>query len=425
MGEAISFHLVQLSDIDTIFECQHNATIMQISSTSLFLSILILFGSLTSCHSSVKKEVASPQKQQVLPSANYEVYLPKGPKPATGWPLLIAIDPHGSGKTAMKHLQEAVTNYPAILLASNQIQNNDPNYMQELNALIIEASEKFPINGQVYLAGFSGGARMALSYAGSHPIAGVIAAGAFASPGELRAIHGTVLGLIGMDDFNFSEAAQYLFQPDQLPSNTHIELTNASHEWPDADRMTNAWGWFRLADSSANKAELSDYVNRQQQRIDSLTKAGNLLQATCLDRNMGAVSSFNALFPFEKDTKTLSSSPAYQQQLAALGESLKTEMARRQQLTQALMENDENWWKSEIESLHQKATNEPDLIQRMAWKRLNGFLGIICYSYSRQLLARKDTEHLKQVLMVYRLAEPENPDMLHFSDELEKLQNWK
>ena len=44
------------------------------------------------------------------------------------------------------HLQGAVTNYPAVLVASNQIQNNDPNYMQELNALIIEASEKFPIN---------------------------------------------------------------------------------------------------------------------------------------------------------------------------------------------------------------------------------------------------------------------------------------
>jgi len=398
---------------------------MQISSTSLFLSILILFGSLTSCHSSAKKEVASPQKQQALSSDAYEVYLPEGPTPATGWPLLIAIDPHGSGKTAMNHLQGAVTNYPAVLVASNQIQNNDPNYMQELNALIIEASEKFPINRQVYLAGFSGGARMALSYAGSHPVAGVIAAGAFAPPDELRAIHGIVLGLIGMDDFNFPEAAQYLFQPDQLPANTHIELTNASHEWPDVDRLKNAWGWFLLADTTASKAELSDYVNRQQQRIDSLTKAGNLLQASCLNRNMGTVSSFNAVVPFEQKANELMNSPAYQQQLAALGESLKTEMARRQQLTQAFMEKDENWWKNEIDSLHQRATSEPDLIQRMSWKRLIGFLGIICYSYSRQLLARKDTEHLKQVLMVYRLAEPENPDMLHFSDELEKLQNRK
>ena len=119
-----------------VITCQHNATVMQISSTSLFLSILILFGSLTSCHSSAKKEVASPQKQQALSSDAYEVYLPEGPTPATGWPLLIAIDPHGSGKTAMNHLQGAVTNYPAVLVASNQIQNNDPNYMQERNNFV-------------------------------------------------------------------------------------------------------------------------------------------------------------------------------------------------------------------------------------------------------------------------------------------------
>jgi len=389
---------------------------MTTSATRLFLIGLIVLSSFTGCQSSTK------QKADHLESTDaYEVRLPEGPQPDKGWPLLIAIDPHGSGKTAVDHLKDAVANYPAVLVASNRIQNNDPNYIAELNALIIDIAQKYPVSEQVYLVGFSGGARMALTYARSHPVAGVLAAGAFAGPEELQTIQCPVMGLIGMDDFNFSEAAAYLFHPEKLPSPIHIELTNASHEWPDADRLTKAWAWFRLADNAANKTAIDSYVQRQQQRIDSLTQTGNLLQAACLGRNMGTVSAFNTLSPFHQNTNALIQSPAYQQQLKALGESLQLEMKIRQQLAQSLFEKDESWWINEIATLHEHEASETDLLLQMAWKRLSGFLGIICYSYSRQLLSRKDTENLKQVLMVYRLAEPENPDMKHFAEELDSL----
>ncbi|WP_120273316.1 hypothetical protein [Mangrovibacterium diazotrophicum] len=394
---------------------------MSFSSKAILLVCLAIFSCLSSCHSSTKKEAISPQQQQTATSDDYEVYLPEDNQPKNGWPLLIAIDPHGSGITAMQHLQQAAEQYPAIIIASNRIQNNDPNFMAELDKLITDARKRYPVSDRIYLAGFSGGARMALAYAGSHRVSGVIAAGAFAQPDELRTIPCPVIGILGMDDFNFSEAAQYLFNPELLPVNVHIELTHASHEWPGADRLTDAWGWFQLSNES-NKDKLTNYVERQQQRIDSLMLTGDLLQAACSSRNMASVPAFEALVPFSKNTNELTGSTAYQQQLEALGKSLQFEMNTRQELSQALIEKDALWWTNEISVLQKKAETEPDVIQQMAYKRLTGFLGIVCYSYSRQFVARGDAAQLEQVLMVYRLAEPNNPDVLRFTEELKKLQ---
>jgi len=392
------------------------------ASSRVLFTCLIIFGNLTGCQSSAKKAAETPTKQKSASSSSdaYDVYLPKGESSENDWPLLVAIDPHGSGTTALKHLKEAVDNYPAVLVASNRIQNNDPDFIAELDVLIADVRERYPVSDRVYLAGFSGGARMALAYAGSHRVSGVIAAGAFAQPDQLRAISCPVMGILGMDDFNFSEAAQYLFQPELLPANAHIELTHASHEWPRADRLADAWGWFQLGNES-NEGKLTNYLQQQKQRIDSLTQAGDFLQAACSARNIASVPAFEAIVPFSKNTQELTSSEAYQQQLKALGKSLQFEMNSRQEMTQALFGKDEVWWANKIGVLHEKAETEPDVIQQMAYKRLTGFLGIICYSYSRQFAARGDAAHLKQVLMVYRLVEPNNPDMLHFSEELEKL----
>ena len=134
-----------------------------------------------------------------------------------------------------------------------------------------------------------------LGYAVNHPVSGVIACGAFASPDQLAAIHCPVMGLIGMDDFNFPEMVQYILKPENTPSHVHIELTEASHAWPAESRLTSVFGWFRLSASSnkeASKQEIATFVKEQQVRIDSLTEAGELLQAACISRNMASVEAF-------------------------------------------------------------------------------------------------------------------------------------
>jgi hypothetical protein len=117
----------------------------------------------------------------------------------------------------------------------------------------------------------------------------------------------------------------------------------------------------------------------------------------------------------------LTKNDAYKQQLAQLSKSLQYEIKWRQIYGQALLGKDNAWWKKEITELHEKMNSEPDEMMRMAFKRLSGFIGIVCYSYARQFAAQKDVAHLEQILMVYRLAEPENADLKEFEGELRRM----
>ncbi len=360
------------------------------------------------------------------PAHTYEVFVPVHEKSGRVLPLLVAIDPHGSGKTATDHLKEAVSRYPAILVASNLIQNNDRNYVQQLDELIADVKKRFPAGERTFVVGFSGGARMALGYAMNHPVDGVIASGAFAGPDQLSAIKCPVMGLIGMDDFNFLETIKYIFDPASLPADAHIELTRASHAWPREDRLANVFGWFALSgvfNKRFDDQKVGRYVEEQKHRIDSLVGQGDFLQAAFISRNMASVNNFEKVGSFASGTSEITGQKAYNKQLARLSQSLQFEIKWRQIYGKALLEQNEAWWEKELSALHTKMTSETDDMMRMAYKRLSGFIGIACYSYARRFAAQKDIPHLEQILMVYRLAEPDNPDMQHFREELRKLKS--
>lgn len=406
---------------------------MRISLIKQLFFVLILSGVAIGCHPSNKITENSSAVERTdtclsNPAHTYQVFIPAHEKSEHDLPLLVAIDPHGSGKTAVEHLKEAASTYPAVLVASNLIQNDDPEYLRQLDELISDAKKRLPVGNRIYLAGFSGGARMALSYALNHPVNGVIASGAFAGADQLAEIKSPVVGLIGMDDFNFLETVQFILNPGRLPSNAHVELTQASHQWPEKARLANVFGWFRLSDESDKKFSnevVAQYVKTQRSRIDSLIETNELLPAACICRNMASVGQFEKIGAFSPELNELTNREAYKKQIDQLVESLRFELKMRQTYGQALLEQNQAWWKKEISALHEKMNSEPNEITRMAYKRLSGFIGIFCYTYSKQFAAKRDVPHLEQILMVYRLAEPENPDMKHFSEVLEQLKKLK
>jgi pimeloyl-ACP methyl ester carboxylesterase len=360
------------------------------------------------------------------PAHTYQVFIPVRKKSGPKLPLLLAIDPHGSGRTAVDHLKSAATAYPAVLVASNLIRNNDAHFMQELDELIADVRNSFPVDKRIYLTGFSGGARMALAYAVRHPVDGLVLSGAFGDSDQLSAVKCRIMGLVGIDDFNFLETAPYILSPDRLPSNAHVELTRASHEWPAAYRLTNILGWFRLgdeADQIFGEQQVDLYVRAQQSRMDSLAGSGDLLEAACVSRNMGSVARFDKVGSFGSETARLINSDAYKQQLAQLAESLGLELKMREKYGPALVEQDEAWWKEEISGLHEKMNSEPEFATKMAYRRVSGFIGIFCYMYAKQFAEKRDVAHLEQILKIYRLAEPDNPDMKHFAEVLEQLKS--
>ncbi|HKI87696.1 MAG TPA: hypothetical protein VKA38_01630, partial [Draconibacterium sp.] len=158
--------------------------------------------------------------------------------------------------------------YPVILVASDYIKNGFSNYTEAIQTLIDDVRQKYPAGETIFMAGFSGGARMVLGYAFTNQPDGLILCGALANANQIKALRCPIISISGMDDFNFVETTQYLFEDQTIPKNLKIELTNASHNWPDSQMLTNAIGFLRLSCQNENipsptKTELKIWVTNQ------------------------------------------------------------------------------------------------------------------------------------------------------------------
>ncbi len=391
---------------------------------SLLLFSMLVCG-LVSCNSTSKStgtaQVVEKMDNCKSDSKNiYEVYIPTRHNTADKLPLLIIIDAHGNGKFALDKFRQGARQYPAILVASDLIKNGFEGYEAAIHALIDDVRQKYPVSETIYLTGFSGGARMALSYALTHQLNGLIMCGALASPDQIQAVHCPVISISGTDDFNFMETAQYLFDEHSTPANLKIELTNASHNWPDSILLTNTWGFLSMSGKtvgtpSLSLSEFKIYCQHQHTRINVLRQQGDYLKATLLAHNMASTLPFNNDKTFAATYQALSTNAAYINQLKQLQKCLQYEISMRQPYIEDFQTKDTLWWKKEIDTTDKKIKTEQNTYVNDMYRRIKGFWGIACYSLCKQAISQRNAEALDKILAIYRMLEPENPDMFYFS----------
>jgi len=391
---------------------------------SLLLYVFLLCG-LVSCSSSNKSTatVLTFEKTDSCksdPKNSYEVYMPARKNAADKLPLLVIIDAHGKGKFALDKFRQAARQYPAILVASDLIKNGFDGFEAAIQTLIEDVRQKYPVSETVYLTGFSGGARMALGYALTHQTNGLIMCGALASPDQIQAVHCPVISISGTDDFNFMETAQYLFNDQSTPANLKIELTNASHNWPDSVLLANTWGFLSMSGKTVGtpslpRPEFKIYCQHQQARINLLRQQGDYLKATVLARNMTSTIPFNTDKTFAATYQALSTNASYINQMKQLQKCLELESSMRQPYIEDFQTKDTLWWKKEIDTTNEKIKTEQNTYTNDMYRRIKGFWGIACYSLCKQAINQQNAEVLNKVLAIYRMVEPENPDMFYFS----------
>lgn len=350
----------------------------------------------------------------------YLVYIPPLKSKCKALPLTIIIDPHGNGKYAIENFKESAEKYPGILVASNLIRNNFGDYVNSLNELVNDVKKKYPVSDKLYLAGFSGGGRMVISYSMYYPVDGLIVCGALASAEQIKAVNCPVIALIGMDDFNFIEVAQYIFKPTSSPENLRIEFTNASHTWPQKRMLTDAMGYIQLSSEEINscidsKTLLTEYCKEQKLRVDSLTSIHEFLKAGLVARNMAMGNNFEDYYDFISLRRDLEYGSAFMAELEQLKESIRFELSVRSAYYGALQQEDSTWWENEIISLKANINSDRDVFRSMAYRRIKGFLGIMSYSLCNQFIKEDKMADMERILEVYRMLEPNNPDMFYFS----------
>ena len=145
---------------------------------------------------------------------SYAVYLPSRYRREVPSAIVFIFDPGGRGKVGIEPFILAAETYKYILVCSNNSKNGPTDINLEIaNRLFESVSTEFNLNpSELYISGFSGGARLASSIAvNSVAFQGVIACGASFNEMDkfsLQDASFSYVGMVGDTDMNYQEMIQ-------------------------------------------------------------------------------------------------------------------------------------------------------------------------------------------------------------------------
>ena len=193
------------------------------------------------------------------PAQTYALYLPSRYAPERGWSVLFAFHPAARGRLMVEKYRAAAEQYGFIIAASNNARNG-PHAVSAAaaQAMSADVGRRFSIDPQrVYLAGMSGGVRvaMAIALAGNN-IAGVIASSAGYPDSQPRAkVPFAVFSTAGTEDFNYLEMRLL----DRKLSSPHfLAVFQGGHTLPPDDIAFDALEWMELQAMQSGRRNRDD-----------------------------------------------------------------------------------------------------------------------------------------------------------------------
>jgi poly(3-hydroxybutyrate) depolymerase len=256
------------------------------------------------------------------PSQSYALYVPSGYTSDHEWPVIFAFDPGGRGLNPVERYQAAAEKYGYIVAGSNNSRNGDWQVsMAAVSAITRDVSARFNIAAKrEYVAGMSGGARVAMGVALSSPqVAGVFASSAGYPDGHSRKeLPFPVFETAGTEDFNRLEMRE---MDRDLKSPHHLAVFEGGHVWLPAAVATEAVGWMEI------QAMKSGRKPKDQAEIDAIFAARVAAADTSRDdaASLAAANSIAEDFTGLEDVSHFAARAAQLRNSAAVRDELKRE----------------------------------------------------------------------------------------------------
>lgn len=191
-------------------------------------------------------------------SQSYALYLPPNYTTDRRWPILFVLDPRGRAMLALHLFQNAAARHGWIVMSSYNTLSDGPHEpnLKAMEAMLRSAQDSLSINpSRLYLAGFSGTARAALSFAVTlrGHVAGVIAVGGalgfqLGGPETTFARDSTFgyFGAAGISDFNHEEVLAMGERFGTMGVPFRVAVFDGAHSWPPAHVCADAIDWLEL-----------------------------------------------------------------------------------------------------------------------------------------------------------------------------------
>lgn len=394
------------------------------------LSLFFVF----SCNSSVtekaemknvntKPEIFSFVKSKVFtvhtPSTNYSVYVPADYDSTKAKPLVFFFDPHADGALPLEKYKELSEKFGFTFIGSNNIKNgmaiNDA--ISIANETLLDAVTKIGVDkSRIYVCGFSGGANVASALAVQFSgIAGLIAC----SGGGLQNTQPPnflYVSIAGLNDFNYNSLATANAQLEQNNIPFLFLTGDYKHEWAPIELMQKAFTYFELHEKPyrTNSKIVSDAKKYFVDEIavnknDAMKELELMQQAVVICNEIGNTNGYKKRIAEIKNSKT------FKKKLVEEARIKDYEKQAQQSYLQSLQRADVEYWKKEIDRLKDRSSNNTDIMQKQLNNRLLGYVGILCYSYCNQVVKQNNFAAAKNLLEIYRYAEPDNAEACFLS----------
>ncbi len=345
------------------------------------------------------------------PKQTYALYIPTAFDPAKRHAVLFCFDPGARGHAPVERFSAAAEQFGWIVAGSN----NSRNGPWEANAAAIKAmvgdvTRHLPIDPRrIYVAGLSGGARVACTVAVGGMAQGVIACSAgFGGSETPDRVPFAFFGTAGLTDFNYRELRRVDRELDERKAAHRVVIFDGGHEWLPAPLTFEALGWLELhAMRTGARAKDEPWIAGQ---LAARTAA---LPAEPAVEVMRALKSIAADFkglagtaPLEKRAKELAASREVRDALKAERALESKEEALIETLVAAAIEGRAASAQKTIAELQAKAKGADAAARVMATRVLQG-VSSSCGEMAREAFRQGDYEQASSVLELAVLLRPE------------------
>lgn len=366
---------------------------------------------------------------------SYAFYLPGSYSPEKKYPVVYLLDPHAKGALAVANYKALADKYKYILIGSNNSQNgNSWEETQHITLkLFADAGTRFSINtSRVYLAGFSGGARIANTITMLNgAINSVICCGAASpvmNPTNVRSDY-CIMGIVGDSDFNYVEMKRYHMVDIAGHNLKHFLMTfNGKHEWPQENVMDKAFWWLELNDMRKNTIPKNDsliaqHLNPLLNQLDNYIKTNKKAEAYFLSKEI--INFYEGLSDIKivyDSYALLHATPEINQVLKQEERNWKEEDQLKQEYLKAFQTQTIQWWKNDIASLNKKMKAEKNTEKALIYKRVLNFLSLASYMQTSNALKQKAIPAADFFSTIYLIVDPKNSDAHYLSANVKALQ---
>lgn len=352
----------------------------------------------------------------------FSLYLPADYTDQKQWPIVFFFDPSGKGQLPIIKYKGLSDSLGIIFIGSNTFKNGLQ--FDEING-IWNTLKNYALNtfsidkNQLYVAGFSGGARAACQLASiDNSIKGVLALSA-AAPNLKDALKNNTIfiGIAGNGDMNRAEmlGVEQSFFGSSL---THYYMEfNGIHEWCPHATMKAALQLLQIEACKINPSLLKpqlieQFANEQNKQIQNDSINNDLIAA--YNKSLLLKNALIGLHStLEVNPDEIGKLDEYRIQKQELIHITIIETNWQQELYQLITSNSPQvQWKIKIDKLRKGAKKND--AQAAMCKRVIGYAGLLCYSISNRLLVSRMYDKAADAVWCYAYTEEKNSEVYYF-----------